>query len=231
MSISCQVGWCPSILRTFTFHAFNSLATMTIDQITWCWNTKVIQSINQIHSHNPSHAHQLHISQPDIAPHSNVHCMMPSGEACNHPAMLTLRIFNTSTCKNGNPITNFCEMVLKLRVCGSQTNQSINQIHSHNSLHSHQLHISQSNIAPRSNVHCLMRSGEVCEYPAMHLQEFLESRETSSINQSNSLTRSFAFTSAPHFSIKYCTTFKCPLDDAEWRSVSPTYNTHSTQLL
>jgi hypothetical protein len=93
--------------------------------------------------------------------------MMQSGEACNHTAMLTLRIFNTSTCKNGNPIPHFCEMMLKLREFGTQTNQSINQIHSHNPLHAHQLHISQSNTAPRSNVHRVMPSGEACNSSAM----------------------------------------------------------------
>jgi hypothetical protein len=82
--------------------------------------TKTNQSINQIHSLQPSHSHQLHISQSNIAPRPNVHWMMQSGEACNHPAMLTLRIFNTSTCKNGNPIPHFCGMVLKLRECGTQ---------------------------------------------------------------------------------------------------------------
>jgi hypothetical protein len=65
------------------------------------------QSINQIHSHYPSHAHQLHISQSDIAPRSNVHWLMHSGEASNHPATHTFAIkanfgqYDTSKTKLG----------------------------------------------------------------------------------------------------------------------------------
>jgi hypothetical protein len=47
-----------------------------------------------------------------------------------------------------------------------------------------------------------------------------------SINSSNLLTISFAFTSTPHSSIRYRTTSKFPFRDAKWRGVQAFCNTH-----
>jgi hypothetical protein len=152
MATSCQVGWLATILRTLTFHTFNSLATMTIKSLGVGIpeslehkinpiNQSINQSNNQIHSHYPSHSHQLHISQSNIAPSPNVHWMKHSGEAFQHPAILAI-----GTQRNPH----------------QSINQSINQIHSHYPSHSHQLHISQSNIAPRPNAYSVMPSGEKC---------------------------------------------------------------------
>jgi hypothetical protein len=44
------------------------------------------QSINQIHSQNRSHSHQLHTPQSDIAPSPNLHWMMHGGEASHQTA-------------------------------------------------------------------------------------------------------------------------------------------------
>jgi hypothetical protein len=108
------------------------------------------QSINQIHSLYPLHSHQLHIPQPDIVPFPNALWMMHSGEACHHAAT---------------------EILVRECLCGkSLINQSIIQliiqIHSQHSPYSLQLHISQSDIASRPNVHCMMPIGQACYQPA-----------------------------------------------------------------
>jgi hypothetical protein len=56
------------------------------------WNLQgtSINPINQIHSHHPSHSHQLHISQSNIAPRPNVPLVLDhDGEVCDQTAMLT----------------------------------------------------------------------------------------------------------------------------------------------
>jgi hypothetical protein len=87
MSTGCQVGWRPTILQPLTFHTFNSLATIGIQE-SLEHKINPIQSINQTHSLYPLHAHQLHISQSDIAPRSNVHWKKQSGEAYNQSTQL-----------------------------------------------------------------------------------------------------------------------------------------------
>jgi hypothetical protein len=51
-----------------------------------CQTSNVRGTINQIHSHNPSRSHQLHISQSDIAPLPNARWMMHREEPCHHTA-------------------------------------------------------------------------------------------------------------------------------------------------
>jgi hypothetical protein len=46
------------------------------------------------------------------------------------------------------------------------------------------------------------------------------------IKHSNSLSLSIAFTSAPHFSIRYRITSRCPLTVAKWRGMQPYCNNH-----
>jgi hypothetical protein len=106
------------------------------------------RSINQIHSHYSEHLHQLRIPPSDIAPYRNAHSVTPSGEVSNHTATIIVHTFKT--CKNGNQI---------------KSNQ-INQIHSHYLAHSHLPCISQSNIAPRPNVHWMLQSGQACDHAA-----------------------------------------------------------------
>jgi hypothetical protein len=108
------------------------------------------QSTNhQVHSLQSSHLHQLHISQSDIAPRPNVHWMMHGGEACHHPATFISK--QLPLLSDEQYIAN---MVLGERI------KSIVQIHSRYPSHSHQLHISQSDIEPRPNARTMMPSGE-----------------------------------------------------------------------
>jgi hypothetical protein len=73
------------------------------------------------------------------------------GEVCVHPA--------PPICEKNNQ-----KMIHRKRFTNIQRMQRREAIknHSHYPLHSHQLHIPQSDIAPRPNVHTAMPSGEVC---------------------------------------------------------------------
>jgi hypothetical protein len=117
----------------------------------WGWNPQEERRLNQIHSLHSSHLHQLHISQSDIAPLPNVYWMVPNGEACDQSITITVK----HPCKNGNSITRLQKMELDF----SERHHPINKIPSLDPSHSHQLHIPQSDIVPRSNVLPVMQSG------------------------------------------------------------------------
>jgi hypothetical protein len=108
------------------------------------------QSIKQIHSLCPSHSHQLHSSQSNIAPLPNVHWMMPSGEACDNSATSHMSSDRQS-------------IILSKKGRGTTITSIFCQAHSHNPSRLHQLHISQSDIAPRLSVHSVLPIGEACK--------------------------------------------------------------------
>jgi hypothetical protein len=117
------------------------------------------QFINQIHSHHPSHAHQLHIAQPGIAPSPNNRSLMHGGAQSNHSERASVR-------------------VSKEHESNQSINLSINQINQIHPLylvhlHPHQLHIPQADIAPLPNVHKLpsrLAYNHPANIPIPHIQ-------------------------------------------------------------